>query len=294
MTGSTTSQDRQSYGNAWMYALLIRLLRIISVKVFYAVSAVFIVPVTLFVSNGARIAFRYYHCRRHMGWLKAWIATYRNHCLFAETVIDKFAMYAGKDLKFEYEGLDYYNAIQREGGALLQLSAHIGCSEVLGYTLRREKTFNVLVDGAEKQSLMKYRDKAFAQTNIHMIPVGNGSLSSELIAEAFERGEIVGVFADRYENPNKTVTSQLHGYGVKLSKGVLSLAVTRGINVVMVNAMKERGGTYRAFFTPLYYDKTLSPRQQRQQLADAYTAEIERLLSRYPLQWFNYFDLWND
>lgn len=292
MNKNTTQHNGRTYGNAWLYALLIKLLKVIDVKVFYVFAAVFVVPLTLFLSKGAKIAFDYYNKRRHLTWLKSWIATYKNHCLFAQTVIDKFAMYAGRYFKFEYDGLDFYNAIQRQEGALLQLSAHIGCSEILGYTLHRIKTFNVLVDGAETPALMKYRNKSFAQTNIKMIPVGDGNRPSERITEAFERGEIVGVFADRYADANKTITSKLFGYETKLAKGVFSLAVTRGIDVVMVNAMKEHNGFYKAFFTRLSYDKSLSPKQQRQQLADAYTAEIERLLGIYPLQWFNYFDLW--
>ena len=56
--------------------------------------------------------------------------------------------------------------------------------------------------------------------------------------------------------------------------------------------MKERNGSYTAYLTPLEYDKTLTSRQQRQSLADAYTAEIERLLEMYPYQWFNFSDLW--
>lgn len=203
-------------------------------------------------------------------------------------------MYAGRYFKFEYDGLDFYNAVQRQEGALLQLSAHIGCSEILGYTLQRQKRFNVLVDGTETHALMKYRNKAFAQTNIKMIPVGDENKSSEKITEAFERGEIVGAFADRYADANKTITSKLFGYETNLAKGVFSLAVTRGIDVVMVNAMKEHDGSYKAFFTRLSYDKSLSPKLQRQQLADAYTAEIERLMILYPLQWFNYFELWSE
>lgn len=292
MNGKTILHNGYAYGNAWLYALLIKLLRVVDIKVFYVFAAVFVVPITLVFSNGARIVFNYYHKRKHLGSLKAWIATYKNHCLFAETVIDKFAVYAGKEFKFEYEGLDYYNNLQQRDDALLQLSAHIGCSEILGYTLKRNKTLNILVDGAEKPALMEYRNKAFAQTGIKMIPVGTGSKSSEKISETFDRGEIVGAFADRYMNPNKVITSRLHGYEVSLAKGVFSLAVTRGIDVVMVNAMKERNDSYKAFFTPLHYDKSISPKQQRQQLADAYAAEIERLMHLYPLQWFNYFNLW--
>jgi len=291
---NTATQANRTYGNAWLYAMLIRLLRVIPVRALYAFAAAIVVPVTLIVSPGARIAHSYYRRRRKLGRLEAWAATYKNHCLFAQTVIDKFAVYAGKQIAFEYEGLDCYNDMQRRSGALLQLSAHIGCAELLGYTLRRTKPYNVLVDGAENKSLMNYRSAAFAQTDIKMIPVGSGEGSSKMIGEAFERGEIVGAFADRYANPEKVVTSRLHGYEVRLAKGPFSLAVVRGIDVVMVNAMKEKGGSYRAFFTPLRYDKSLSPKEQRQQLADAYTAEVERLMHKYPLQWFNYFELWKE
>lgn len=292
MDGKTARRNSRTYGNAWLYATLIRLLKAVGVKALYVFAAVCVVPATLLFSRGARIAFSYYRKRRKLGRRKAWAATYRNHCLFAETVIDKFAVYAGKQFKFEYEGLDMYNAMQRRREPFLQLGAHIGCSEILGYALERTKPYNVLVDGAEKPALMRYRREAFARTNIRMIPVGDGGGSAEKIADAFERGEIVGAFADRYMNPGKIVTSRLHGCEVRLAKGSFSLAVTRGIDVVMVSAMKERGGSYKAFFTPLPYDRTLPAKRQRQQLADAYTAEMERLLDSYPLQWFNYFDLW--
>jgi predicted LPLAT superfamily acyltransferase len=46
--------------------------------------------------------------------------------------------------------------------------------------------------------------------------------------------------------------------------------------------------------TPLLYDKNKEKRVQCQQLADAYTSEIEKLLLMYPDQWFNYSDIWVD
>ena len=58
--------------------------------------------------------------------------------------------------------------------------------------------------------------------------------------------------------------------------------------------MKEKDGSYSAYFTPLHYDKALPKSEQRQQLADAYTAEIDRMLESYPLQWFNYSNLFAD
>ena len=285
-------REGTTYGSAWMFRMLIKLLKSVSIKAVYAFMAVCVIPVTMVVSPGARLTFHYFRQRRGYGWWQSLRATYRNHYLFGQTVIDKFAMYAGHRFKITYHGLEVYKELMESPKPLIQLSAHIGCSEILGYSLHLNKPCNVLVYGGEKQSLMSYRKASFGDSNIKMIPVGTGTSHSDEIVEALDKGEIVSAFADRFMNANKLVVSKLHGYGVKLAKGPFSLATTRGIDVIMVSAMKERDGSYSAYFTPLPYDKTLPKSQQRQQIADAYTAEIERLLDLYPLQWFNYSDLW--
>lgn len=264
------------------------MLRWVPVKVLYAFMAVCVIPVTMVVSPGARLTFRYFRQKRGCGRWRAILNTYRNHCVFGQTVIDKFAMYAGKRFKINLVGFERYRQQTTGEHAMIQLNAHIGCSEILGYSCQVDKPCNILVYGGEKESLMNFRRSAFRQMNAKMIPVGIGSPHSEEIAEALDKGEIVCAFADRFFNSRKVIASSLHGHRVLLARGPFSLAVTRGIDVVMVNGMKERDGSYTAYFTSLDYDKTLSKREQRQQLADAYTAEIERMLEKYPMQWFNY------
>ena len=281
-----------TFGSAWMYRALILMLKTINIKVFYAFMAICVIPVTMVFSSGARLTYSYYHQRRGYGWWKSVCATYKNHCLFGQTVIDKFAMYAGHKFQIAYHGLEDYNQLLERPDAFIQLSAHIGCSEILGYSLHVDKPCNVLVYGGEKASLMSYRKASFGDMNIRMIPVGMETTHSDEIVEALDRGEILSVFADRLMNINKVVISTLHGCKVNLAKGPFSLATTRGIDVMMASTMKEKDGSYTAYFTPLPYDKTLPKSAQRQQIADAYTAEIERLLNLYPYQWFNYSDLW--
>ena len=283
-----------TFGSAWMFKALISMLKTINIKVLYAFMAICVIPVTLVFSSGARLTFRYFHQRRGYGWWKSLSATYKNHCLFGQTVIDKFAMYAGHKFQIAYQGLESYQKLLELPDAFIQLSAHIGCSEILGYSLHVDKPCNVLVYGGEKASLMGYRKASFGDMNIRMIPVGMENTNSDAIVEALDRGEILSAFADRMMNINKVVVSTLHGSKVNLAKGPFSLATTRGIEVIMASTMKEKDGSYTAYFTPLPYDKTLSKSEQRQQLADAYTAEIERLLDMYPYQWFNYSDLWVD
>lgn len=281
-------------GSGWMYRLLIALLRKVDIRVFYTIMSVLIIPVAMIFSPGARLTYHYYHRRRKYGRLKAIWATYRNHCLFGQTVIDKFAMYAGHHFQVKYTGLEEYQEVAATDKPLIQLSAHIGCSEIVGYSLRVPKRCNVLVYGGENEALMNYRRELFERMNMNMIPVGTEDANIEEMVACLERGEALSAFADRFSNPKKVVTSKLLGYGVKLARGPFSLAVNMGVDVYMVTAMKEKDGSYNAKITFLEYDKTLSHKEQRQQLANLYTAEIERTLDIYPLQWFNYFNLWID
>lgn len=287
-------QTGVSYGNASLYSALIWLLKHCSIRSVYTFMSLCVIPVAMVFSPGARIAYRYFRQRRNLGRWQSVKATYRNHCLFGQTVIDKFAVYAGHKFTIHYEGLEYYETLLQNPEPLVQLSAHVGCSEILGYSLHLDKTCNVLVFGGENQTLMRYRQASFGDMNMRMIPVGMDASHSDAITEAFDRGEIVSAFIDRFFNNHKVVQSTLHGFKVNLARGPISLAVTRSTPVVMVSAMKEKDGSYTAYFTPLRYDTTQPKAIQRQQLADAYTAEVERLLEKYPLQWFNYFNLWAD
>ena len=74
--------DGKTYGNQWLYSTLIQGLKILNIRVFYCFMSICVIPFTLIFSPGARLTYRYYHLRRKYGCLKAWWATYRNHCLF--------------------------------------------------------------------------------------------------------------------------------------------------------------------------------------------------------------------
>lgn len=288
-----SKQEGKTFGNAWMFKTLIRILKHININVFYVFLTIFVVPVTMIVSKGARLTYYYYHKKRQYGCFKSLWATFNNHRLFGQTVVDKFAMYAGHKFPMTIQGLEDFKEKLKSDQPCLMLSAHIGCSEIVGYTIKLPKPCNVLVYGGEKQSLMAYRKASFGKMNVKMIPVGIGDSHSEEIINALDKGEVISAFADRFMNANKMIVSTIHGHKVNLARGPFSLAITRGMDVYMVSAMKENRGKYNVFFTPLHYDKNVSSSMQRQQLADAYTTEIERLLDIYPMQWFNYSNIWN-
>ena len=166
------NKNRKTFGNAWMHRTLIKLLRRVDIRYVYRFMAVCVIPGAMVFSPGSRIAYQYFRKRRGQGRWQALLSTYRNHCLFGQTVIDKFAMYAGYHFEVHSTGHEHFYAHVREDQPVMLLNAHVGCSEMVGYNLSQTKPCNVLVYGGEKQEVMEYRRKQFADMGIKMIPVG--------------------------------------------------------------------------------------------------------------------------
>ena len=100
-----------TYGNGWMHRCLIRSLRFIDVRLLYLFASVFVIPVCLITNESRRTAFEYFRNILGYGWWKSAWCTYRNHCQFAQVVIDKFAMYAGKTFEVQVEGMENFKEL---------------------------------------------------------------------------------------------------------------------------------------------------------------------------------------
>ena len=284
-----------TFGNGWMHKWLIRILQWVDVRVIYAFTSILIVPVCLILNKSCGIIYRYFRQRHGYGILQAAWKTYVNHCLFSQVVIDKFAMYAGKDFHVDIEGYDHYLHLARQKEGFIQLSSHIGNYEIAGYTLvADEKPFNALVFFGEKQSVMNSRQQMFTDTKIKMIPVSNDISHLFLINQALENGETVSMPADRVFGSQKTIKVPFLGKVAEFPLGPFSVATMRSLDVLAVNVMKTSPKAYKIYIKPLPYTKDAPRRQQMQELANAYVAELEKMMLLYPTQWYNFFDFWKE
>ena len=283
-----------TYGNEWMHKWLIRILRYIDVRFLYLFVAVFIIPVCLVLNPSRSIAYRYFRQRIGYGRLKSAWKTYVNHCLFGQVVIDKFAMYAGKKFHIEIENYDAYIHLTKQKEGFLQLSAHIGNYEIAGYTLTcQDKRINALVYAGEKASVMRNRDRMFADTNTKMIAISPDMSHLFEIDEALSNGEIVSMPADRSSGSSKYIEHIFLGAKARFPLGPFSVATMHGYDVLAINVMKASLRSYKIYVTPLPYDKAATRQEQIRQLSMAYVNELEKRVRQYPAQWYNYFDFWN-
>ena len=288
--------DRQwagsTFGNGWMHGSLVRCLRVIDTRVFYLFSAVFIIPFCVVFNRSGRISYRFFRERLGYGRCRACRSVYVNHYRFAQAVIDKFAMYAGRRFDVEVEGLEFFNARAAGGEGFIHMSSHIGNYEIAGYTLPSDKkAINAVVFADEKASVMAGRSDMFGKTNVRMITLKRDMSHLYDIDNALCNGEIVSFPTDRFID-GKFLECEFLGGKAKFPMGPFSVATMRGLDVLAVNVMKESARRYRIYVTPLDYDRTLPRKGQMEQLLRAYVAELERMVRRYPVQWFNFYDFW--
>jgi len=284
--------DGTTYGNNLMHKWLIGLLRGIDIRIVYIFTYVFVIPPCLF-RPGFKPIYRYFRERWGCSPVKAFLKTYQNHCLFGQVVIDRFAMYAGKKFHVEIDGYGAFLQLADNPDAFLLFSSHIGNYELAGYTLKSEKKpFNAVVYGGEKETVMENRNNMFSDKNIRMIPIKDDMSHLFLIERALRQGEIVSMPVDRSFGSTREVREQLLGGDVSLPLGPFRVATMQGCSVLAVNVMKVSSLGYKVYVKALEYDKQANRSEQIAQLAHAYVSELERMLTMYPAQWYNYFDFW--
>lgn len=285
-----------TFGNPWMHRQLIGALRYMDVRALYVFVSVFIMPVCLLLNTNHSRTTAYHYFRRRQGygrWRSAW-ATYINHCMFGQVVIDRFATYAGRRYEVKVEGYEHFQQLTNQAEGFVMLSSHIGCYEIAGYTLvAPNKRINALVYGGEKSTVMSGRAERFVHNNVGMIPVRPDMSHLFLVNEALANHEIVSMPADRVLGSRKHLEVELLGAPAKLPMGPFSVACMRGLDVLAVNVMKTSSRQYTVYVKPLSYDKLTTRKEQMQQLADGYARELERMLLLYPEQWYNFYEFWS-
>lgn len=283
-----------TYGSSYMHHTLIRLLRHAPVRAVYAFTNVCVIPVCLLLRPSGKIIYHYFRRRWGYSVAKSLVMTYVNHCCFGQVVVDKFAMWAGKRFKLSIVGLEHYQQLECRNEAFVQLSAHIGNYEIAGYSLTaKHKRFNALVYGGEKPTVMEERNKILSKDNIRLITIKSDMSHLFELNAALAAGECVSLPADRIFGSSKSIKVTFLGKKAKFPAGPFQMATMRGLSVLAVNVMKTSATGYTVFVTPLDYDKAAPRQEQMRQLATAYVAELERLLTLYPAQWYNYYEFWD-
>ncbi len=195
--------------------------------------------------------YRYFRTKHHKSKIKSVLLTYQNHFSFGKSLINKFAVFAGKDKKFKLEvvGQHLYDDILNndERGAII-LNSHVGSSEILGYLLKQnKKKFNALVFGGEAETMQKYRKSVLEKQNINLIPIVDGYSHFFQIHFAAKNAELIGVAADRAYPGSSNMECNFFGHKAYFPINPFQIAVKLNLPVIAFFVMMDGYKKYKTF-----------------------------------------------
>ena len=277
-----------------MQKALIAVFKVVPLEVIYGVMALVVPFYMLFNHKGYTSMYHFFRRRLGKKPLSAFWHVYLNHFAFGQVVLDRFATYAGRRFKLEIDGNENFLRLCEGEKGFVMLSSHVGNYELAGYMLRSDrKSFNALVYAGESATVMSERNKQFAGSNIHMIPVQADMSHLFIINKSLDEGNIVSMPADRCFGSTKSVPCQFFGATAQFPLGPFATAVQKEVPALAVMVMKEGGHSYRAFVRQLQVDTTLPHRKQMAALAQSFATTLEEIVRRYPHQWYNYYEFWD-
>jgi Predicted acyltransferase len=289
----------RTQGGSFGQKSIMLFLRYIGLVPLYGILAC-VVPFYMLFSRSNRKAIEAYlqRCVGHLSPWRLFVRTYKNHYYFAQAMIDRFALLAGLQQRFRFGErrgeAALHEALKGETGIILA-GSHVGNMEMAGYLFeKQEKRFNAIVFGAESPFLQAQRAKALAVQNLRLIPISEDLSHLFVLHQALRDGECVALHCDRNTLGQKYLMHPFLGAPAPFPTGCFHLALRTGVPVYSLFVMRERSRVYSI------HVKNLSealPKDGTQEAClkayvEAYVSELERIIKRYPEQWYNFYDFW--
>lgn len=277
---------------------LLLVFRFFPLSVIYGVMGFVILFYLAFAGKTRNAIFYYFRNRQGFSVWKSLIFTYKNHFYFGQVVLDRFAIYAKKNNYFsvEIDGNEtFLHSLESQKGGIM-LSAHVGNYELFGYLLKQDKKkINALIYSGESDIISKERKKIFEKNNINPISVSNDMSHLFEIKNALQNGDFLSLLADRSFEGGKSTMSNFLGKNARFSIAPFLIAEQFDVPIIAVFAMKSSRRKFSVFVKSIACDSNIKGKENRAEaLLNCYLIELENIVKKYPDQWFNYYNFWND
>src|SRR6056297_807835 len=291
----------QSRGNVLGYKIFVFTLKYLGLSFAYFILRFVAFYFFIFAKSSTKPLYFYFKNILHYFKTKSMLSIYKNFFVFGQVLLDKVAILGGLKGKFSYnfDGEHHLREMAKNKTGGIIVNAHIGNFEIAGQLLERLQTkINVLMLDAEHQQIKKYLSNVLINKDVNIIPLQSDFSHIIPISEALINKELIAMAGDRFVEKSKVFRVRFMGKKAIFPSGPFYLAARFGVPVTFAFAMKESKKYYHFFATkPMYIKKYTNPDEKDKELkhfVEKYAHEFERILNKYPLQWFNYYPFWED
>lgn len=285
----------QTGGTRWMQQSLIVLFRYIDVRIIYTIMGIVIVFYMIFRPYQYIAIYKYFKRCYNYTSVNAIFATYKNYYMFGQTILDRFAVYAGKKYTFILEDESIKEKYNSSDDGLLVIASHIGNYELAGYSFPSSKrNMHIIAFDGETETVMKNRLAMFNANNIHIIPIKKDLSHVFSIYEALTKGDIVSIHGDRMMDGMKELKCNFFNKQASFPIGPFQIATAINKPIITMFVMKDKWNTYHIYSYELEVNLKLRKDERITDLVQQYAKYIEKIISKYPHQWFQFYDFWKN
>ncbi|OXB02780.1 LpxL/LpxP family acyltransferase [Flavobacterium pectinovorum] len=285
--------DGKSKGTVLGYKIFVFLIQKAGVKSAYVLLYFVASYYFLFLKKSNRAISYYFKERLKYSNFKSKKMVFKSYYTFGQTIIDKISISAGMRNKFTYEfdGIEILKNLlaEKKGGVLI--SAHIGNFEIAEHFLGDidiDFQINLVTTDLEHSAIKNYLESVTQKPTVKFIIIREDLSHIFEINAALANNELVCFTGDRYFEGTKSLSEKILGEEANFPAGPFLIASRLKVPVVFVYVMKEPNLHYH-----LYAREAVVKHRDEKALLKSYIESVESMLQKYPLQWFNYFDFWN-
>lgn len=232
---------------------------------------------------------------------------YRLFHAFASTVLDRVYLLRNQIdlLDLDVQGHDFLKAVLAEGRGAFMLGAHLGSFEAIAAIGRGDGSRFAMVmfpDNARRINAALQTIAPEAATHIIALGRPNAMIA---IRDWLDSGGLAGMLSDRTlpvgAGPDRggSAVVDFLGSPARFSDGPFRLAALLRRRVIFMSALYCGGARYDVQFDLLadFQDCTAEPSERERLIRaalEAYVRRLEALCRRYPYNWFNFHDFWQD
>ncbi|MDT8317980.1 MAG: lysophospholipid acyltransferase family protein [bacterium] len=189
------------------------------------------------------------------------------------------------------EGLDNLIEAEKKGKGVLVLAAHIGNWELLGSALREHAgPVTVVYKKAKNPFVTEFIREARKGRGIDTIPHRN---SARKILALLKKNETVGILLDQHATNKDAITADFFDIPAATNYGLALIALKTGAPVVPAFMVRDENGGYRCVYEKaIELDKGDDLQEDIKSATSRFNEILERLIRRYPEQWFWVHNRW--
>jgi predicted LPLAT superfamily acyltransferase len=225
---------------------------------------------------------------------------FRHFHAFAMLILDRAFFIAGRHecIPFRVHGAESLHDALKSGHGCILVSAHLGSFDGLralgrDYGEMRVRPIMYEANARKVSSILHALNPRLARD----IVVAGKPESLVGIKEDMERGDSLGVLADRVFSEDRRVAADFLGAPAAFPAGPWLVAHLVGAPVFLVFALVQSDGSYDIHIEPFAQRVTLertNRERQLQQLVAKFARRLEHYCKLAPYNWFNFYDFWNE